>query len=168
MAKISNEVFVKGWYASHKAGESVSEFAKKVGYGSPTGASLRAKALRAKGVNLPELVVKGGPGFKGSTNQHTKKTAIHKPQKQPKPQANIVTAEDFVRIWQTADSIHDVVKKTNQTIESVRGRAAKFRKKGVPLKSLAMGNQGRPNDYAALAELAKSLVPAEASAPAQP
>jgi len=69
-----------------------------------------------------------------------------------------VTPEDFVRAWQSSKSLAEVAEKTGMRTESVRARGFRFRKKGVPLKSLSTA--GRPaTDWEALKKLAKELAP---------
>ena len=45
-----------------------------------------------------------------------------------------VSAEEFVRGWQTAESISDAAKTLGLTYQTVANRATKYRQKGVRLK----------------------------------
>jgi len=75
------------------------------------------------------------------------------------PQRPSVSAEEFVRAWQTSSELPEVARKTGLRPESVRARAQRFRKKGVPLKKLG-ARGGRPaTDWAALKRLAEELQP---------
>ena len=69
----------------------------------------------------------------------------------------MVSAEDFVRAWQAAKSIAEVMKLTGMTVGAVYARACDYRKKGVPLKSMMAPGGRNPLDYKALADLANSL-----------
>jgi hypothetical protein len=52
-----------------------------------------------------------------------------------------VSAEDFVRTWESADSIAEVGEKTGMARGAINSRAAHYRKSGIPLKRMA--RQGR-------------------------
>ncbi len=67
------------------------------------------------------------------------------------------TPEEFVRVWQESASASEVAAKLGIKPVTAFGRAKAYRKRGVPLKF--HGGQGHchGNDYAALAELARSL-----------
>jgi hypothetical protein len=65
------------------------------------------------------------------------------------------TAEEFVRIWQAATSTADVATELGMTVNAAASKASRYRKAGVPLKDLRVGNNAP--DYKALAELARSL-----------
>ena len=66
-----------------------------------------------------------------------------------------VTAEEFIRAWQTSESVDEVAEKIKQDRQNIFSRAHFYRKNGVVLKSM---KTGRPkNDWKALRELAESL-----------
>jgi hypothetical protein len=62
--------------------------------------------------------------------------------------------EDFVRTWQKADRLEDVMEKFKLGRVQASMKASILRKKGVPLKKFSRGQFGRL-DYTALAEVAK-------------
>ncbi len=65
-----------------------------------------------------------------------------------------VSPEDFVRAWQRATSVADVMAKTGMRYQAVYARVKNYRKHGVPLKELPGRSRARRNiDYAALAAL---------------
>ncbi len=68
----------------------------------------------------------------------------------------MVTAEEFIRTWQTAGSVQEVAEKCGMTENRVRNRASWYRSYGIPLKKFPRGVRKRL-DYSALAALAKSL-----------
>lgn len=68
-----------------------------------------------------------------------------------------VTAEQFVREWQTAPHVGAAARALGMDPGLVRQYAGFLRKKGVPLKKMITRNRGV--DYDALADLAKSLLP---------
>lgn len=63
------------------------------------------------------------------------------------------TPEQFVEIWQTANSIDEVSNKAGIKPESARMRASLYRKKGVPLKRMSRSRRS----WEDLADLAKSF-----------
>lgn len=67
----------------------------------------------------------------------------------------LVSNEDFVKAFITADSTAEVAEKTGLTIGSVRLRASKLRKAGVNLPTFV--RKPRPIDVDALNELIKKL-----------
>ena len=74
-----------------------------------------------------------------------------------------VSAEEFVRIWQTSTSVKEVCEKTGNTESSVRARADKYKnEKGIPLKRFA--NKTRTIEVEALKKLAQELAPAGTAA----
>jgi hypothetical protein len=69
-----------------------------------------------------------------------------------------VTAREFIRIWQTSNSVAEVAKKTGCTKKTVRVRAWRFRTLfDIPLKVFPMTAFDYP-DWDELAEFAESLV----------
>jgi hypothetical protein len=74
-----------------------------------------------------------------------------------------ISPEDFVRAWQTAESMEAFTEATGIESRAGTSRAVIYRKKGIPLKKFPRGgNTGRPSlDVKALAELAVSLAPKE-------
>jgi len=73
------------------------------------------------------------------------------------PRADRVSAEEFVKTWQKAKSIDDVVTAFGGKAASYRSRAISFRKKGIPMKRFPSEQRGAPLDIEGLAALAKSL-----------
>ena len=61
-----------------------------------------------------------------------------------------VSAEEFVRAWQTSNSMVEVAEKTGMSIVAVSSRVAMYRRKGVPLKPYRI----RKIDWEALASYA--------------
>jgi hypothetical protein len=73
------------------------------------------------------------------------------------PRADRVSAKEFVKTWQKAKSIDDVVTAFGGKATSYRTRAISFRKKGIPMKKFPSAQRGAPLDIEALTALAKSL-----------
>jgi transposase-like protein len=67
-------------------------------------------------------------------------------------------AEQFVRIWQRAESILEVSMTTGADIATCRQRASHYRAKGVPLKKFA---QSRAFDWGRLAKIAEECANGE-------
>ena len=66
-----------------------------------------------------------------------------------------VTDEEFVKIWQKAESFKEVCEKSGaRAIQEVWFRAAYFRRHGVPLKQLAKTKSRPVVDFVALAQVA--------------
>lgn len=70
-----------------------------------------------------------------------------------------ISADEFIRIWQIADSIPDVMKKTGLPKATVNARAYNYRKKGVPLKKMTGRRGAAGYNWKDLAELARRLAP---------
>ena len=68
-----------------------------------------------------------------------------------------VTAEEFVRIWQSSETTAEVAEKTGLKKSGVSNRASRFKTKGIPLKD--MRNDSRGLDVQNLKALAKKLAP---------
>ena len=70
-----------------------------------------------------------------------------------------VTPEEFVRVWQTGQTVGEVATKLGITKRAACQRAMYYRKKGVPLKKYPKGRHHSTHeiDYPALTTLAKSL-----------
>lgn len=64
-----------------------------------------------------------------------------------------VSAEDFVKTWQTSNSVSEVAEKLGRTPTSIITRAKKFRKRNIPLKFFERGT--RALDIEALQKLAQ-------------
>jgi hypothetical protein len=71
-----------------------------------------------------------------------------------------ISAEEFVRIWQTSASRKEVMEKTGQPKNTVAGRAARYRKRGVPLKNFW---DCTPQNWEKLRKLAEELANEEDS-----
>lgn len=65
----------------------------------------------------------------------------------------LVTPEKFVRVWQEANSLDEVVEKTGLTKHQASARATHYRSKGVPLKHFKKPKM----DWGALKKLAKEV-----------
>tara|TARA_Y100001937_G_scaffold128186_1_gene202898 strand:- start:1200 stop:1514 length:315 start_codon:yes stop_codon:yes gene_type:complete len=74
-----------------------------------------------------------------------------------------VPAKDFIRIYQASESVAEVAKATGLTVHTVSQRASTYRKKGVPLKAMPNNGVTTRNDWDELAELARSLMPEDAT-----
>jgi len=69
-----------------------------------------------------------------------------------------MSAEEFVRRWQSADSLQEVLAAHGGTRSNVSMRATIMRRKGVPLKRFSKGSGvGEEIDWPALRKLAESL-----------
>lgn len=66
-----------------------------------------------------------------------------------------VKPEDFIRIWQESKRVREVSEKTGLTMHSVKDKARRFRRKGIPLKEMVP--RMKKLDYEGLIKLAKSL-----------
>jgi hypothetical protein len=64
---------------------------------------------------------------------------------------------DFVRAWETAQTLDELTQQTGQARTSVLARASKMRTRGVPLRSLRNGNNRQPMDVAGLRQLLAEL-----------
>jgi hypothetical protein len=72
-----------------------------------------------------------------------------------------ITAREFIRLWQTSNSVAEVAMKTRTKKNAVRVRAYRYRKLGIPLKDFPYVEVEVP-DWDKLAEYAESLLPDEA------
>ncbi len=70
-----------------------------------------------------------------------------------------LTAEDFVRLWQRAQTLDEVSERSGLSKGACSCRANNYREHGVPLKRFHAAVV-RP-DYHALAKLAQELAPKE-------
>lgn len=68
----------------------------------------------------------------------------------------MITAEEFVRCWQNAETLEDVCQITGLSKGTASAKAATFRKRGVNLKRFRGGNVSTQK-WAALSKLAKEL-----------
>ena len=66
-----------------------------------------------------------------------------------------ITPEEFIKVWQTSDTLDDVVAKTGIDKKVIRSRGIYYVKKGVPLKKLVHPYK---NDWEALAKYAAEFV----------
>lgn len=64
-----------------------------------------------------------------------------------------ITAEEFVRVWQSCSSASEVVSRLNMPLPIVHARASGYRKAGVHLKSMPRNRQGGGLDVEALNRL---------------
>ena len=67
------------------------------------------------------------------------------------------TPQEFVKAWQSSEGVLQVAEKTGLTIIAVRGRAASYRRHGVPLHKMTRGAGRKKTDWTALADLAKKI-----------
>ncbi len=67
-----------------------------------------------------------------------------------------ITPEQFVKLWQTCKTLAEFSRKSGVPKRRATGRAAQYRRHGVPLQHFARHNVHR-NDYAELKRLALSL-----------
>lgn len=68
-----------------------------------------------------------------------------------------ISAEEFIRIWQTSESREEVIRRTGMTSTTVSHRVKSYRARGVPLKIFKL--RGCYKDWDALRDLARSLAP---------
>lgn len=66
-----------------------------------------------------------------------------------------IKAAEFVRIWQKAKSLADVVERTGISKVAASHRASVYRSEGVTLQQFQRGGALRKNNYSALAKLAQ-------------
>lgn len=149
--KVSDEDLIKAYYQAHKNGDSLSALAERLGMNYMAVYSRVARFKKKRGMNLPAL--------KGQHDApHAAATAKTRA---PKPPVTPISAEDFIRIWQTAESAAEVAEKTGIRWDMARSRAQKLIRKGVPLKNIKLDPRGSALNLPALIELAKSLAPQE-------
>ena len=77
--------------------------------------------------------------------------------------ARPVAAKEFITIYQASESVAEVAEKTGLTVHTVSQRASTYRKRGVPLKAMPNSGSTVRNDWAELAELARTLMPEDAT-----
>ncbi len=80
-----------------------------------------------------------------------------------RPRAKPVNAKRFITIYQASESVAEVAEKTGLTVHTVSQRASTYRKKGVPLKAMPNSGSTVRNDWEELAELARTLMPEDAT-----
>ena len=66
-----------------------------------------------------------------------------------------ITAREFVRVWQTSNSVAEVAKQVQRTKNAVRVRAFRYREMGVPLKQFP-ALEIEPINWDELAEFAST------------
>ncbi len=64
--------------------------------------------------------------------------------------------KDFIHAWQTSSSCEEVASKTETCVAYVQAKAARLRKKGIPLKSYNSG-KGNFTDWKELIAYAKTF-----------
>jgi len=69
---------------------------------------------------------------------------------------------EFIKIWQTSDSVAEVAQKARRRKGACRTRACRYRQRGVPLKEFPVV-EWLPPDWGELAEYGASLLPKESS-----
>lgn len=70
---------------------------------------------------------------------------------------NKTSPEEFVRIWQQAESLEEVTQKTGYSNPAASARAGGYRRKGVALKRFSNARFGL--DWKLLAKIAKEEAP---------
>lgn len=68
-----------------------------------------------------------------------------------------MSAEEFVRLWQGAETVDDVVKATASTAQRVAARATHLRKLGVKLKKFKPRPRAKRIDVAALNKIVEQI-----------
>jgi hypothetical protein len=58
-----------------------------------------------------------------------------------------VDPEDFVKVWQTAESVNEVADKMSMSKLGASVKASHLRKAGVPLKKFRTGTGSEPNEF---------------------
>lgn len=61
-------------------------------------------------------------------------------------------AEEFIKVWQKAKSLEEVVRRTGLQPKSASNRASVLRSKGIPLQKFREGTTASVADLKALAE----------------
>lgn len=69
------------------------------------------------------------------------------------------SAEEFVKNWQSAKSLDDLMQKTGSTRLALSSRAANYRKRGIEMRKFPSGHKGPRIDVAVLSALAKEYAP---------
>lgn len=149
--KIDDKTWIKAYYKAHADGLSLTQFAENIGEPMKSSWSRMNYMRKRKGIELPRLA-RAPHGPRPAAEKRPK--TVGRPANSTKP---IISAEEFVRIWQTAASKEEVIEKTGLSLEMTRGKAAKLRKIGVPLKKF--NSMGTKLDVQALIALAESLQP---------
>ena len=67
------------------------------------------------------------------------------------------TPEEFVKVWQEAESMKEAAEKLGMSKSAASNRASYYRKRGVNLKSFVRGGHRPPLNVAALNEFIESL-----------
>lgn len=153
-SKIKGKQFIKLYYQALRAKKSLSEFAAILGC-TPGAAFARVKYFRTK-KNIPLPPLPGAFEKTKAAVKHIQKAHAPAP-KRPTPINPAISAEAYIRLWQTSETMEEVLEKSGLSQEIARGKAAKLRKIGVPLKKF--DTRGTKLDVAALIALAKSLAP---------
>lgn len=71
----------------------------------------------------------------------------------------MLSAEEFIKAWQTSKNLKEVVEKTNASRDALRNRASLYRKRGVPLRRFKRGKRGPKLDVKELTNFALKYVP---------
>lgn len=100
------------------AGVKSKDICKEMGWGAQTSVNAKAGQMRAAGHHM---VVRRRPSVRRVNN------------------------EEFVRTWQQSSSVREVAEKTEMSVQAVNARACSLRRKGVPLKSMAMRDKLTPS-----------------------
>ena len=66
-----------------------------------------------------------------------------------------ISAEEFIKVWQTSSSLAEVCERLGRPPVHMSARASQYRRKGIALKSFGRGG---PVDWDAMAAFAASLV----------
>jgi hypothetical protein len=74
-----------------------------------------------------------------------------------------IDAREFVRVWQSSNTVSEVASRTRNTRNAVKVRAYRYRQMGVPLKEFPPVETEKIN-WSELADLARCLASSEAGA----
>jgi len=83
---------------------------------------------------------------------------LHTPISMPDKKRKYLAPEEFVTVWQNADTIDEVVKVTGLTKDGALARANYYRKRKVPLQRFAKLRGGRRVNFDKLAALAAEVM----------
>lgn len=149
--KLNNDAWVKAYFRAKDQGLTLKQFAEEINqaYG----------AVWSRKRNIEKKMGNKLPAMKADTSR-AKSFIVRKKGGRPvgaQPKTAI-SAEAFIRIWQLAENMEEVLEKTGLSHEIARGKAGKLRAAGV--KSLKKFDaRGTKLDIKALIALADSLAP---------
>lgn len=151
-SKIDDENFLNAYYKALKDGLSLTEFSDSINTNFKT-VWARVRAFKMKtGKELPKL--RHGSSKRDTDNSGPKTPRQAKTAFRPKPS---ISAEEFVRIWQTSPTFEEACKTIGGHPRHISAKADRFRKRKIPLKKFATGKASL--DIPGLIALAQSLAP---------